>query len=68
MPAVDHCEPQIIRALSELQPALPIYLAIPQAIYDKLFQTASVKRTVVQAALKLIVVDLEREVVTTWIH
>jgi hypothetical protein len=48
--------------------ATSVYLALPQHIYDTFFQRAFVQATLDDIHMKLVIVDLEKEEATEWIH
>jgi hypothetical protein len=53
--------------LAELNMTIPLYLAIPKTVYDTVFDM-SVRRAMSDNNIKLVIVDLEAEVITQWIE
>lgn len=45
----------------------PLYLSVPSAIYASFFSRKTVQRVINSAKIKVIVVDIEREEILSWI-
>ena len=52
--------------LAELNIAIPLYLAVPKAVYDSVFDV-SVRRAMSDNTMKMVIVDLDKEIITQWI-
>jgi hypothetical protein len=48
-------------------PQLPLYLAIPSLVYDRLFRKSIVQNVIVNNRIKLVVVDVELEEIIQWV-
>ena len=46
---------------------VPLYLAVPQSVYEAFFQHQLIKTALERLAIRLVVVNLETEEVTQWI-
>jgi hypothetical protein len=53
-------------ALAATRSPQPLYLAVPQSIYQTLFQIPILHTTLDELAINLIVIDLELEVIVLW--
>lgn len=53
-------------ALSERQPERVLYLAVPLDTYDTFFQLPFGQAAISHHQLKLIVYDVDKEVIKTW--
>jgi hypothetical protein len=51
--------------LAELELGIPLYLAVPEDVYQKVFDDV-VLRAVKDNAVSLIIVDLEQEMISQW--
>ena len=51
--------------LKELELDIPLYLSIPEAIYNDVFDTI-VQRAVAESQIKLVIVNLDKERVVRW--
>lgn len=56
------------QALAEHDPERPLYLAIPQDIYNNFFKLTFIQETIQRYQLKLIVYKPKMEVLTLWKH
>lgn len=45
-----------------------IYLAVPYDIYDRLFLLEPVQKAVNEIKIKIVVIDIQAEEITAWIH
>ena len=54
-------------ALHERTMDFPLYLAIPTSVYERLFKTKIVTASAREIQMKLIVVDIDREEIVTWL-
>jgi len=52
--------------LEQIESTAPIYLAVPEDVFKTIFD-ASITKAIVDNRIKLIVIDLDREVITQWI-
>jgi len=55
-------------ALRRLQPERVLYLAVPLTTYKTFFQLDFPKDMILENQLKMIVYDVEQEVIFKWIH
>jgi hypothetical protein len=55
-------------ALRLTEQALSLYLVVPQEVYDDLFQWPHVQASVLEAKMKLVVINLSEERIVEWIH
>lgn len=55
-------------AIIAKQLALPLYLGIPAPAYDRLMTDPALQVVFTESHISMIVVDLEKEEVITWIH
>jgi hypothetical protein len=46
---------------------LPLYLAVPSLVYERLFRKAVVQQVITDSKIKLIVVDIEHEEIIQWV-
>lgn len=53
--------------LRELKEVVDLYLAVPEAIYEAMSDSV-LRRAILENEIKLIVVDLERELIKRWIE
>jgi hypothetical protein len=54
-------------ALRNLEPDRKLYLAVPDELYDKLFQTSLVRQIIEQEQVYLLTYDIFEEVICQWI-
>lgn len=54
-------------ALESRQSSIPVYLAVPSDAYDNFFRQPLIQSVATDISLRLIVVDLEKEVIIRWI-
>ena len=47
---------------------LPLYLAIPSLVYERLFRKSVVQNVIVNNHIKLVVVDIELEEIIQWVE
>ncbi len=58
----------LYRSVLQLRaPHLPLYLAVPSLVYERLFRKTIVQILVSGSGIRLIVVDIEREEIIQWI-
>ncbi|MCA0456765.1 MAG: XisH protein [Chloroflexi bacterium] len=58
----------LYRSILQLKaPHLPLYLAVPNLVYERLFRKAIVQNMITGNGIKLIVIDIEREEIVQWI-
>lgn len=58
----------LYRSVLQLKaPHLPLYLAVPSMVFERLFRKIVVQNLVSASQIKLIVVDIEREEIVQWI-
>jgi glucose-6-phosphate 1-dehydrogenase len=55
-------------ALRRLQPERVLYLAVPSTTYKTFFQLDFPKDMILENQLKMLVYDVEQEVIFKWIH
>jgi len=55
-------------ALEDLQPKRTLYLAIPSGIYDNFFKLPFGQKAIEYHQLKLIVYDIQKEVIAKWLN
>ena len=55
-------------ALRRLQPERVLYLAVPLTTYKTFFQLDFPKNMILENQLKMLVYDVEQEVIFKWIH
>jgi hypothetical protein len=55
------------RVLAAKQVTADLYLAVPDFAYEELFRKQIIAAAVQEIRLKLIVVNIEREEITTWL-
>jgi hypothetical protein len=54
-------------ALQKLEPERILYLAVPENLYDKFFDTTLVQELIQQNTVYLITYDIEQETIAKWI-
>ena len=54
-------------ALQLRAPQLPLYLAVPSLVYERLFREVVVQQVVRDSQIRLIVVDIELEEIIQWV-
>jgi hypothetical protein len=60
---------QVYRNALELnQMDVPLYLAVPLPVYADFFQRTLIQKTLGEVKVKLLVVDLENEVIVQWVN
>ena len=47
---------------------VPLYLSVPKQVYDDFFNRVTVQDVINDAKIKLIVIDIEKEEVVSWLH
>ena len=53
--------------LAEVEENAPLYLAIPEAVYEVVFDS-TIRRAIQENRIKLLIVNLEREMIVQWIE
>ncbi len=47
---------------------MPLYLAIPSTVYDRVFSKKVVRNTISESKIKLILVDVDQEEIVEWLE
>ena len=58
----------IYRSVLQIRaPQLPLYLAIPSSVYDRLFRKSVVQNVIMDNQIKLLVIDVDLEEIIQWV-
>ena len=58
----------VIGALKRLQPERVLYLAVPLTTYKTFFQLDFPKEMILENSVKMVIYDVEKEVIFQWIN
>jgi hypothetical protein len=58
----------LYRSVLQLKaPHLPLYLAVPSRVYERLFRKTIVQNLVTASEIRLIIIDIDREEIVQWV-